>query len=215
MFITFEGIEGSGKTTQIALLRVALQQKGYRCIVTREPGATAIGEKIRAILLDSANAAMFPLTELLLYEADRAQHVEEVIRPALDAGSVVLSDRFFDATVVYQGFARGLDLNLIQHIHRVLLGALVPDLTLVLDLPVEAGLKRAWDRIKGSAGGRAEDRFENEALSFHEKIRSGYLGLAKEDPGRFRVIDASADRDTVHREITEIVSGLQGQGEAR
>jgi dTMP kinase len=208
MFITFEGIEGSGKTTQIKLLKDVLQAKGKTCVATREPGSTRIGEKIRAILLDSANSAMFPLTELLLYEADRAQHLHEVIKPALAAGSVVLSDRFFDATIVYQGYARGMDLKLIQQLHSVVLGELLPDLTLILDLPVKLGLERAWERIKSHQGEQPEDRFEKEALSFHEKVRQGYLTLAKEEPGRFRVIDASSDMHAIHEEVKQIVMGL-------
>ena len=147
MFITFEGIEGSGKTTQIEFLIPVLETKGYDCIFTREPGATEIGNKIRAILLDATHTTMLPITELLLYEADRAQHVHEVIRPALSANKVVVSDRFFDATTVYQGYARGYSLDLIQQIHQAVLGELKPDMTLILDLPVHDGLARAWQRI--------------------------------------------------------------------
>ena len=210
MFISFEGIEGSGKTTQIKLLIPVLQAKGYECIATREPGATKIGHKIRAILLDAAHATMLPLTELLLYEADRAQHVHEVIKPALAANKVVVSDRFFDATTVYQGYARGFDLKLIQQIHRIVLGGLRPDLTLILDLPVHAGLERAWQRINSQSGNLPEDRFEKEALAFHEKVRQGYLTLARSEPERFRVIDASGDQRTIHKEIAEIVLSFQG-----
>jgi len=209
MFITFEGIEGSGKTTQIKLLVSLLLAKGYECIATREPGATKIGEKIRAILLDSSHTTMLPLTELLLYEADRAQHVHEVIKPALAANKVVVSDRFFDATTVYQGYARGFDLELIQQIHQVMLDGLKPDLTLILDLPVDVGLERAWERINSRSKGLPEDRFEKETLAFHEKVRQGYLTLAKREPKRFRVIDASKDPQTVHREVVEIVLSLE------
>jgi dTMP kinase len=208
MFITFEGIEGSGKTTQIELLVPVLEANGYDCIFTREPGATEIGTKIRAILLDAAHTNMLPLTELLLYEADRAQHVHEVIKPALAANKVVVSDRFFDATTVYQGYARGYDLDLIQQIHRVVLGGLKPDLTLILDLPVQEGLDRAWQRINNQSGGLPEDRFEKEAIAFHERVRQGYLALADNEPERFRLIDASRDGQTVHKEIAEIVLGL-------
>jgi dTMP kinase len=211
MFITFEGIEGSGKTTQIKLLIPVLQAKGYECIATREPGATKIGHKIRAILLDAAHTTMLPLTELLLYEADRAQHVHEVIKPALAANKVVVSDRFFDATTAYQGYARGFDLVLIQQIHRIVLGGLRPDLTFILDLPVHAGLERAWQRINSHSGDMAEDRFEKEALSFHERVREGYLRLARAEPERFRVIDASRDQQTIHKEIAEIILTLQGR----
>ena len=210
MFITFEGIEGSGKTTQIELLIPVLEAKGYDCVFTREPGATEIGSKIRTILLDAAHTAMLPLTELLLYEADRSQHVHEVIRPALSANKVVVSDRFFDATTVYQGYARGYSLDLIQQIHQAVLGGLKPDMTLILDLPVHDGLARAWRRINSRSGGSAEDRFEKEALAFHERVRQGYLVLANDEPERFRLIDASRDEDTIHKEISEMVLGLEG-----
>ena len=211
MFITFEGIEGSGKTTQIKLLIPVLQAKGYECIATREPGATKIGHKIRAILLDGAHTSMLPLTELLLYEADRAQHVHDVIKPALSANKVVVSDRFFDATTVYQGYARGFDLKLVEQIHRLVIGNLKPDLTIVLDLPVDLGLKRAWQRIKNQSTSLREDRFEKEAIAFHEKVRQGYLTLAGIEPERFRVIDASRDQQTIHEDIAEIVLSLQGR----
>jgi len=211
MFITFEGIEGCGKTTQIKLLIPVLQAKGYECIATREPGATEIGRRIRAILLDAAHTTMLPLTELLLYEADRAQHVHEVIKPALAANKVVVSDRFFDATTVYQGYARGFDLELIQQIHRIVLGGLRPDLTLILDLPVDLGLKRAWQRINSQSGGLPEDRFEKEAFAFHERVRQGYMTLAGGEPERFRVIDASRNPQTIHKDIAEIVLSFQGR----
>lgn len=210
MFITFEGIEGSGKTTQIERLIPVLRAKGWDCVFTREPGATRIGKKIRAILLDAASTDMLPLTELLLYEADRTQHVHEVIQPALAANKVVVSDRFFDATTVYQGYARGYDLDLIKQIHQVVLGGLKPDLTLILDLPVQDGLKRAWQRIDGRSGGVSEDRFEKEAVAFHKKVRQGYLILAGDEPERFRLIDASRDEQTIHREIVDVVLQLEG-----
>jgi dTMP kinase len=208
MFITFEGIEGSGKTTQIELLMPVLEAKGYDCVFTREPGATKIGRKIRAILLDAAHTAMLPLTELLLYEADRVQHIHEVIKPALAANKVVVSDRFFDATTVYQGYARGYDLELIQQIHWIVLGDLRPDLSVVLDLPVDLGLKRAWQRINAESRDLPEDRFEKETITFHEKVRQGYLTLGRLEPQRFRVIDANRNEQAVHKEIAEIVLGL-------
>lgn len=209
MFITFEGIEGSGKTTQIRLLIPALEARGYKCVHTREPGATKIGEKIRAILLNPENSNMLSSTELFLYEADRAQHVREVIEPALAANKVVVSDRFFDATTVYQGHARGFDLKLIEQIHHMVVGHLRPGITIVLDLPVDQGLKRAWQRIKNQATGLQEDRFEKESLDFHEKVRQGYLTLARQEPERFRVIDASRDTETVHKDVVEAVLGLK------
>jgi len=210
MFITFEGIEGSGKTTQIKRLVSVLEAKGYDCVLTREPGATKIGEKIRGILLDANHTAMLPITELLLYEADRAQHVREVIEPALAANKVVVSDRFFDATTVYQGYARGYDLKVIEQMHRMVLGQLKPDLTIVLDLPVELGLQRAWKRIRNQNGSLSEDRFEREELVFHEKVKQGYLTLASLEPERFRVIDASGDPERVHKEVVEVVLNRLG-----
>lgn len=222
MFITFEGIEGSGKTTQISRLISVLSNIGYDCIATREPGSTKIGESIRSILLDPRSSSLTPMAELFLYEADRAQHLHEVIRPALQANKIVISDRFSDATTVYQGYARGESLGQIFKIHKMLLGDIRPDLTLVLDLPVHEGLERAWARIaaqrnyvasKNTSGQtnshdkhhQAEDRFEQEDLSFHEKVRDGYLRLASAEPGRFRVVDASLTPDKVHQKIIEIV----------
>lgn len=205
MFITFEGIEGSGKSTQMARLAPVLEKEGFTVVVTREPGATRIGQKIRNILLDSSHDAMVAATELLLYQADRAQHIHEVIQPALKAHKVVLSDRFADATTVYQGYGRGLDLKWIQCLNDMVVGNLKPNLTLILDLPVQLGLKRAWKRIENQTGAVREDRFEKEALDFHEKVRRGYLTLAELEPERFRIIDASGDPDPIHEHIVEVV----------
>jgi dTMP kinase len=206
MFITFEGIEGCGKSTQIRLLADFFKKNSRDFIVTKEPGGTEIGTKIRSILLDSVNAKINPLTELLLYEADRAQHVEEIIRPSLEAGKIVLCDRFFDATVVYQGYARGFDLDFIERLHQTILKGLKPNLTLILDCPVEIGLKRAWKRIANTSAKEKEDRFEKEAVSFHEKIRHGYLRLAKIEPARFYVIDATQKISVIHDAIVRIVT---------
>lgn len=205
MFITFEGIEGSGKTTQVQELKSFLTNRGHRCILTREPGGTAIGEKIRAILLNSANKTIRPQTELLLYIADRAQHVAEVIRPALSAGRVVLCDRFADASVVYQGIARGLDIGLITQLHGLTLDGLTPEVTFLLDLPVEAGLARAWRRIDAGQEGAGESRFEEETLAFHHRVRQGYLTLAHREPHRFVIIDASRDTARVTSDIIAAV----------
>ncbi|MDF1594005.1 MAG: dTMP kinase [Desulfobacterales bacterium] len=204
MFITFEGIEGSGKTTQVKHVAGFLRKKGHECVITREPGGTPIGQKIRAILLDPASKGMSPLAELLLYTADRVQHVKELLGPSLAAGKTVLCDRYFDATLVYQGYARGLDVELIEQLHKLLLAGLRPDITFLLDLPPETGLSRAWAQINnGNRTGR-ESRFEKEALSFHEKVRSGYLTLARKEPERFRIIDAGRDVDDVQQEILKV-----------
>jgi dTMP kinase len=204
MFITLEGIEGSGKTTQLKHIADFLRKKGHDCVITREPGGTPIGEKIRAILLDPASKGINPLTELLLYMADRVQHVKELLGPSLAAGQTVLCDRYFDATLVYQGYARGLDIELIEQLHQLLLAGLRPDITFLLDLPPETGLSRAWAQINnGNRTGR-ESRFEKEALSFHEKVRAGYLTLARKEPERFRIIDASRDLNDVQKEILKV-----------
>ncbi len=205
MFISFEGIEGSGKTTQVRRLESFLASCGYRCLLTREPGGTTIGEKIRAILLDPANKQICPQTELLLYIADRAQHVAEVIRPALADGLVVICDRFADASVVYQGMGRDLDADLVIRLHRLMLGHCVPDITFLLDLPVETGLGRAWKRIAAGPRDAADSRFEEETLAFHQRVRRGYLDLAHREPQRFVVIDASRDPDRVTSDIVAAV----------
>lgn len=208
MFISLEGIEGSGKTTQIAHIEKHLAGRGIDCTVTREPGGTAIGAKIRAVLLDPANHDMDPLAELLLYMADRAQHICRVIRPALDTGNTVLCDRFFDATIVYQGAARGLNRQLIEQLHTMAFDGLKPDLTLLLDLPPEVGLKRAWRQIKNGSRVANESRFEEEKLAFHTLVRSGYLALAKKNPKRFRIIDATEDEGQVKEQIINLLDGI-------
>lgn len=172
LFVTFEGIDGSGKSTQVSALRKSLEDKGTEVIVIREPGATLIGEKIRSILLDKAHSKMSSETELLLYEAARAQIVYEVIRPALQAGKVVICDRFYDSTVAYQGYARGLSLESIDFLNQLATGGLEPDLTFLMDLPA----KDAWERMDVREG--AQDRLELEGFSFMEKVRAGYLELA-------------------------------------
>lgn len=169
-FITFEGIEGCGKTTQVRLLVDFLTSRGHNVTVTREPGGCAIADQVRAILLDAENNALVPLAELLLYAAARAQHVEEVIRPALAAGGIVICDRFTDATVAYQGYGRSLDLDLVDRLNRIATGGIMPDLTVLLDCPEETGLARAMERINSTAGAR-EERFEQESLRFHRAVR--------------------------------------------
>lgn len=206
MFITLEGIEGSGKTTQVRHIVEFLQSKGHACVATREPGGTRIGKQIRALLLDPESSDMDPMTELLLYTADRAQHVKQLILPLLSAGKAVLCDRYYDATVVYQGYARGLDIGLIRGLHKLILKDLKPDITILLDLPPEEGLARAWKQINSGTRTDIESRFEKETLAFHEKVRSGYLELARLEPERFRVIDASKSESQVRKEILSILS---------
>ncbi|GAB6096188.1 dTMP kinase [Desulfatiferula olefinivorans] len=205
MFITFEGIEGSGKTTQIGNTVRFLEGQGMSCLVTREPGDTRIGKKIRQILLDPENRELEPQAELFLYAADRAQHLRERILPALSAGRAVVCDRFFDATTAYQGYARGIDLSMIEGIHRQVLGDLRPDLTVLFDLDPRIGLDRAWKEI--DCGGRSGDetRFEHETLAFHERVRQGYLELAAREPSRITVIDASQSEEAVRQAIIRIL----------
>ena len=205
MFISLEGIEGCGKTTQLEYLSSFLEDKGYPYVVTREPGGTAIGEKIRSILLDPESKDLVPAAELLLYMADRAQHIDLVIRPQLADGKIVLCDRYFDATVVYQGFARGLDTKFICSLHRLLFEDLKPDITLLLDLPPRIGLERAWKELDGGNRSDTESRFEEETISFHEKVRAGYLELARFEPDRFKIIDASQELNQVQSDIRKLL----------
>ncbi len=209
MFITLEGIEGSGKTTQIRHLKTYFESRGYRCLVTREPGGTVIGEKIRSIVLNPQNRDLVPPAELLLYMADRAQHIHSLIQPALAGGRIVLCDRYFDATLVYQGFARGLDIRLIENLHALLFDNLKPNVTLLLDLSPRIGLARAWKQLDDGSRAGGESRFEEEAVAFHEKVRSGYLELVRLEPERFRIIDASRDEQQVKTEIEKEISGWE------
>ena len=208
MFITLEGIEGSGKTTQVRAMVEFLQSQGYACEATREPGGTRIGKRIRTLLLDPDSSDMDPMAELLLYTADRVQHVQQFIMPLLSAGKTVLCDRYYDATVVYQGYARGLDIGLIRSLHKLILKDLKPDITILLDLPPAKGLARAWKQINNGSRTGIECRFEKETLAFHEKVRSGYLELARLEPQRFRVIDASRSENQVRKEIFSILSSF-------
>jgi dTMP kinase len=208
MFITLEGIEGSGKTTQIARLVEFLEDRGFECVTTRQPGGTLIGEDIRSILLDPANSALEPTAELLLYMADRSQHIHDLIRPCLKAGKTVLCDRYYDATVAYQGFARGLSIELIRNLHHLLFDDLKPDVTLLLDLPPQLGLQRAWEQLNSGQRSGQESRFEAEKVTFHEKVRAGYLELARLEPDRIRVVDAAPPPDQVFAEISQILSAL-------
>jgi len=206
MFISLEGIEGCGKTTQLEGLSTFLKEKGRSFVVTREPGGTAIGEKIRSILLDPASKELVPAAELLLYMADRAQHIHALIKPRLAEGKIVVCDRYFDATVVYQGFARGLGIGFIRDLHRVILEDLIPDITLLLDLPPRIGLARAWQALDNGNRSDTESRFEEETISFHEKVRAGYLELSRREPRRFKVIDASQKIDEVQRDIRKVLA---------
>jgi dTMP kinase len=190
--ITFEGIDGCGKTTQMRLLGQHLTERGVTVVSTREPGGTELGRKVRSALLDGGAGSVEPLAELLLYAADRAQHVRRVILPALAEGKVVLSDRFYDATTVYQGYARGFDLKLVNQLNELATGGLKPDLTLLFDLDVETGLKRTMRRADGTGSGADRpDRLDQEPVEFHERVRKAYLEIAASEPQRFRVIPSA------------------------
>lgn len=209
LFITFEGIEGCGKSTQVRLLSEVLNGKGVPCTVTREPGGTSIGGKIREILLNPDHKGMAPEAELLLYAADRAQHVRELIRPALNEGKVVVCDRFTDATVAYQGFGRKLDESLINKLIEIASLGIKPDLTILLDCPVEIGIQRAMERNSKNRHVR-DDRFEREAMEFHAMVRKGYLAIAKAEPERVKVVDATKDIQSMHSEIWGTVDAFLG-----
>lgn len=195
-FITFEGVEGSGKTTQIKLLAERLAAHDFNTTLTREPGGCAIADKIRAILLDAENRDMSPMTELMLYAAARSQHVGDIIVPALERGHVVLCDRFFDATTAYQSFGRGIDRGAINTLNNLACQGVAPDLTILIDCDPAIGLARARHRIETSCGPR-EERFELEELAFHQRVREGYQRLAMEYSQRFIVIDGNEKAEDI------------------
>lgn len=201
LFITVEGGEGVGKSTNISHLRTSLQRQGVDLLVTREPGGTALGEDIRALLVRESEETIDPLAELLLIFAARAQHINRVIEPALAAGRWVLCDRFTDATYAYQAGGRGLSPAQVRSLEELVQGELRPDVTLLLDAPVELGLERARER--GDL-----DRFEREEVAFFERVRQTYLRLARESSGRFRVVDASQPLESVHEQLDSICREL-------
>lgn len=201
LLITLEGGEGSGKSTQIKKLADTLRDDGYDIVVTREPGGTAEAEKIRNLLVHRDGGNWTPVAECLLLFAARVMHVENLIKPSMDKGCIVICDRFADSTRAYQGYGHGLPLETVEDIYRVALGSFKPDLTFILDLPVEAGLARAGKRLDADQSG--EDRFEQMGLKFHERMRQGYLEIAQADPQRCRVIDASGPPDSITANILQ------------
>ncbi|HBT20737.1 MAG TPA: dTMP kinase [Peptococcaceae bacterium] len=209
LLISFEGPEGSGKSTQAEIVYKWLLKKGYETILTWEPGGTELGKLVRDILL---NRGLFiaPKAEMLLYGADRAQHVEEVIYPALKNGKIVLCDRFIDSSLAYQAYARGLDINFVEQINILASGGLIPDLTLLFDLPIEEGFKR---KKRGDF-----DRIERESLEFHKAVREGYLAVARNNPHRVKLIDASRPLESVAEAaisaVDEFLKGWDGDAEA-
>ena len=196
VFITFEGVEGSGKSTQARLLVEHLSGRGLDCVLTREPGGTAIGDKIRDILLDPENRRMDGYTELFLYLASRNQHVREKVMPALREGKVVISDRYAESSVAYQGGGRAIGFQPVSRLNRVATAALKPDLVIVVDVPVEVGRERK--------NGHALDRLERERVEFHERVRSSYLRLARRAPKRMKVLDGTKPADELQREVRQL-----------
>lgn len=203
--ITFEGPEGGGKSTQAAMLIARLEERGIEIIYTREPGGTKLGEAIRGILqYDAAGEDPCPESEVLLFEASRAQLVRKVIQPALARGAWVVCDRFFDSTTAYQGFGRGFSVDLIETINRFAIGDTMPDMTILLDVNISLGMQRC---AKRQAGKKIKyDRIESEALEFHEKVRQGYLELARRHPERFRKVDAMRHAEPIAADIWKLVS---------
>lgn len=200
-FITFEGIEGSGKSTISRMAADHLSSLGLTVLHTREPGGTDLGAEIRNVLLTPSESGMHPMTELLLYFADRAEHIHHLIEPALERGNTVICDRFSDSTIAYQGYARGLDIEMLKKIDGIAKGDISPSLTILLDLDVETGLKR-------NSAARKVDRFELEDVEFHEKVRKGYLSIAAEEPERLRVIDASRPLLNVFADVRKMLEAF-------
>lgn len=205
-FITFEGGDGTGKTTQLRWLDAYLTSRGQVCSLTREPGGTSLGTHIRQVLLEVGRQRIASPTELFLYLADRAHHVQEVILPALNSGKVVLCDRYTDSTIAYQGYGRGVDLALLRQLNELASRGLTPDLTFLFDCPVEVGLARTARRqLEKSSSASREDRFEQEKVEFHEKVRRGFLEIARSEPKRVCVLDASHSVQDVSAAIKAII----------
>ena len=209
-FITFEGLDGCGKSTQVEKLAAALRAEKLPVVVTREPGGTATGEKVRQLLLDTGTSALAPLAELALMFASRAQHIKEVIQPALAAGRIVLCDRFTDSTEAYQGGGRKLGGEPVLELHRILCGDLQPDLTILMDSDVAASVERARRRNKkrssaGKSSDRDENRFEQENRAFFGRVRSAYLAIANREPQRVVLVDARGSVEATHAEIRDVV----------
>jgi dTMP kinase len=207
-FITFEGIDGCGKSTQMRMLASELRLRGLEVVTTREPGGTPLGTRVRKLLLDTEEQ-VDPLAELLLYAADRAQHVRTLVRPALDSGHVVLSDRYADATAAYQGAGRGFPSELISELIALATGGLMPDLTLIFDLTVDESQRRAQRRVRK---GIQQDRLDAEDAAFHTRVRDAYLKIAAAEPERVRVVDASGSVQETHSQVMRIVMPLIESG---
>jgi len=210
VFITFEGIEGCGKSTQAELLRDYLQAMGYSVTLTLEPGGSRLGTELRRLLLSLESTDLSREAELFLYLADRAQHVHQVIRPALEAGGVVISDRFIHSTLAYQGYGRDMDVDVLQRMNSVAVDGTLPDLTFLLDMSPQAGLRRALSRNMEKSIASSEGRFEAEALDFHIRVRKGYLELASKEQERIVILDAQESPETVFKSVREKVDQALG-----
>jgi dTMP kinase len=208
LFISFEGGDGSGKSTQMKLLAGRLRHEGHSVLENTEPGGTPIGQQIRRILLDRANDDMMPMTELLLMFASRAQAVEQWIRPALRRGEIVLSDRFTDSSLAYQGEARGLGFEVVRELHQLALGTILPDLTICIELDLETSLARAHGRNQTNVGAAAETRLDEQSMAFHRRVREGYRRIASEEPGRFKIVDGGEAPETVAERVWQQVQPL-------
>jgi dTMP kinase len=204
LFITFEGPEGSGKSTQLRRLAARLRAEGRTVLETAEPGGTAIGMQIRRVLLDAKNHELRPTTELLLMFAARAQNVDELILPALSRGEIVLCDRFTDSSLVYQGAARGLGAEVVYEVDRIACRGLVPDLTIVVDVATEIGLERARARNRNTQD--VETRLDEQAIEFHRKVRDAYLQLAVDEPGRVKLVDGAGSEEKVEIDVWDVVT---------
>ncbi len=203
-FITFEGIEGAGKSTQAARLYEMLKERGYPVVFTREPGGTPIGERVRSLLVDTAHPEMAAETELFLVAASRAQHLHQIIRPALGEGKIVICDRFLDATLAYQGYGRGLHLTMVREVNEIAAWNCKPDLTLLFDLDPYQAMSRVRDRRQVEE--ELPDRMERQNMGFYERVRKGYLDIAHEEPQRFRKFDASVGLDTLWNQVSDCVT---------
>lgn len=205
MFITLEGIEGSGKSTAQRVLAEYLEEKGYSIVSTREPGGSALGRKLRAVLLDARTTELRSRAELFLFLADRAQHVSEVIRPALEEGQIVLCDRYADSTISYQGYGRGMDVDQLIQVNDLATSGLWPHLTLLLDISPQMGLERAGHRNREEGTVISEGRFDAESVAFHTRVRAGYLERAAAEPERFAIIDAARPAEDVFMQCLSAV----------
>jgi dTMP kinase len=207
ILIAFEGTEGSGKSTQMRLLIEHLRREGKDVVENQEPGATSIGKQVRRILLDPENSEMAPMTELLLMFASRAQAAHQIIRPALARGAVVVSDRFTDSTLAYQGYARGLGFETVREAHRLALGSLMPDLTIAIEVDVTTGLERARRRNAAAGAAVDETRIDQQSLDFHRRVAAGYQQIARQEPARFRLVNGTGTPDEVAARVWAEVGG--------